>query len=335
LQGIDVLDRLKSNAKTRHIPVHVMSVEDRENEVIQLGASSYLKKPISFDQLNTTISKIGRLSKRDTRNVLLIEDDSAQCDAIAQLLATNGIKTQVAHNVEQALRDMRKHHYDCIILDLELGEQNGMQILDTLHSDPMSDTPVVVYTGKTLSKQELKVLDQKSDSIIIKGSDSPSRLLDEVTLFLHSVEAKQPPQNIPDESDTILKEDIFLRKKILLVDDDMRNIYSMRQILMSRGLTVSQAHTGKEAVSIISDQADFDIVLMDIMMPEMSGIDTIKKIRQDRRFEKLPIIALTARAMKQDREECLQAGASDYLSKPIDVHTLLSLLRIWLARNPA
>jgi PAS domain S-box-containing protein len=332
MSGVDVLDQLKSDPGTRHIPVNVMSIEDRESEVLRLGAVGFLKKPVSIGDLDEVIRKIDRDSRRATREVLLIEDDRRQCEAITQLLAGSGINVKSAHSVDQAIDCLQARSYDCIILDLDLGGEDGLQVLRTLENNAKTRPAVVVYTGKDLSRDELKNLEQQTDVVIIKGTDSHTRLLDEVTLFLHSVQAKQPRKEKFAAQDTVLKEEIFLGKKVLLVDDDVRNIYSLRQILLLRGLEAVPAYTGKEAIDVLAQHDDIDMVLMDIMMPEMNGIDAIIEIRKQIKYRDLPIIALTAKAMKHDRDECLEAGANDYLSKPVDVTRLLSLIRVWLSK---
>lgn len=334
LNGIDVLDRLKSDPETRHIPVSVISIENCENEVLQLGAFSFLQKPISMDDLNRTIKQIETLSLRETRNVLLVEDDKKQCDAITQLLNGKKIKTKSAHSVKEALEYLREYHYDCIILDLDLNGEDGLAVLTSPQYSSSENQPsVIVYTGKELSKQELRKIEQLTDSVIIKGSDSPARLLDEVTLFLHSLQIKKtlPVADIVKKNKPLI-EDSFQGKKVLLVDDDMRNIYSLRQVLLSRGFNCVQAHTGIEALEALKRDNEIDIVLMDIMMPEMNGIEATEAIRKQYKFANLPIIALTAKAMKQDREDCLRAGVSDYLAKPVDVGKLLSMMRVWLSK---
>lgn len=333
LSGIEVLDRLKSDPKTRYIPVHVISVENRAKDVMSLGAIGFLEKPVSKAALDQAINEIEHLSSREAKNVLLVEDDVKQSHSITQLVGRGDIRVHAVETVSQALMKLGECHYDCVILDLKLKNETGFDFLEKLESDNTSyKPPIIVYTGKELQKDELTKLQNYADSIIIKSSDSHNRLLDEVKLFSHSIQKKHARSYQQALNKENPKEEIFRDKTILIVDDDMRNIYSLRQILLSRGINALQAHTGEEALLMIDQNPEINLVLMDVMMPGMNGIEAIKVVRKQPRYKQLPIIALTAKAMKQDREECLQAGASDYLSKPIDINQFFSLLRIWLSK---
>jgi signal transduction histidine kinase/DNA-binding response OmpR family regulator len=330
--GLALLNTLKSDPKTRHIPVHVMSGDNRKAEVMHLGAAGFSAKPISKEELERAITEIEKISSRATKNILVVEDDLITCESIAQLIGGTDVKVKTASTSKQALALLQEYHYDCLILDLTLKDGDGYEVLHAFDTESsLSKLPVIIYTGKALSDKEHQRLQQYSQSIVIKGEASPARLLDEVTLFLHHIE-KRPSNEQTREPDQIrLQEDIFVGKKLLIVDDDIRNIYALRQVLLTRGFDISQASNGKEALALLDGNSDIDIVLMDIMMPEMNGIEAIRELRQDQRFHNVPVIALTAKAAKKDREECLAVGASDYLAKPVNMHQLLSLLRIWLS----
>lgn len=332
VNGLALLDTLKADPTTRHIPVHVMSGENRKAEAMQLGAVGFLEKPISKEDLERAITEFEKRSSRETKNILLVEDDPVACESIAQLIGGNEVKVKSAATSKQALDLLQEHHYDCLILDITLKDGDGYEVLDAFDKNPaLSKLPVIIYTGKDLSGKEYQRLQQYSQSVIVKGAASPERLLDEVTLFLHHIEKNFPDEQQREPDQSRLPEDIFTGKKLLIVDDDIRNIYALRQVLLVRGFDISQASNGKEALSLLNGNPNIDIVLMDIMMPEMNGIEAIKALRQDRRFQNLPVIALTAKAAKKDREECLAVGASDYLAKPVNMNQLLSLLKIWLA----
>jgi signal transduction histidine kinase/CheY-like chemotaxis protein len=327
--GIDVLGSLKGDSNTHHIPVHVMSVENRGEEVLKLGAAAFFEKPVSLENLDATIATIERMTARQAKNVLLVEDESADRSDIRELLDDGTIKVTTAHTVDQARTCLRSHHYDCIILNPTLNGECGVDVLKSFDGEAKNLPPVIVYAGRELTKPELSELEEYPDTIVIKGRDSNRRLLDELTLFLHSVDARR--LSLPSPLPGVADNDSLAGKKVLIVDDDMRNVYSLRHVLLSRGLRTVEAHTGREALAALEAEPDVDIVLMDIMMPEMDGIEAIKAIRKISGFAKLPIIALTAKAMKRDREECLQAGADDYLSKPVDIAKLMSAMRVWLS----
>jgi CheY-like chemotaxis protein len=332
VNGLALLDILKSDPKTWHIPVHVMSVDNRKAEVMQLGAMGFLEKPISKEELNQAITEIEKISSRETKNILLVEDDPIACESIAQLIGSEDVKVKSAATSKQALDLLQEYHYDCLILDITLKDGDGYEVLNAFDNNPsLRKLPVIIYTGKELSDKEHQRLQQYSQSIIVKGAASLERLLDEVTLFLHHIEKRLPDEQKREPDQSRLPEDMFAGKKLLIVDDDIRNIYALRQVLLARGFDISQASNGKEALALLNENSDMDIVLMDIMMPEMNGIEAIRELRQDQRFQNLPVIAVTAKATKKDREECLAVGASDYLAKPVNVQQLLSLLRIWLS----
>lgn len=331
LGGMTVLDNLKRNPKTRHIPVHVMSIDEKSSEVLKRGAIGFLNKPVTKEGIEAAFDKIeGKLSAK-ARKVLVVEDKKIERDNIVRLISSEGVQCTGADSGAAALTLLGGEEFDCMVLDLKLPDMTGFELLQEIEkTTSLRCPPVIVYTGRDLTRDEVDQLDRFSDSIIIKGARSEERLLDELTLFLHHVESE-----LPEEKQQILdrarhREEIFEGKKLLIVDDDMRNVFALRNVFGKKGFEITVAKTGKEAIEKLHNQPDMDLVLMDIMMPEMDGYEAMRLIRTEQRFAKLPIIALTAKAMASDRDKCLEAGASDYLSKPINVDHLLSLLRVWL-----
>ncbi len=334
ISGLTVLAGLKNNLRTRHIPIHVISVEDKSSEVLKMGAMGFLSKPVDKAQLDEALKRIEQQILAKNRRVLVVEDKKTEREAIQNLIGDGVVKSMGAESGGEALKLLRTESFDCMILDLHLGDMTGFELLSRMEEDEtLSRPPVVVYTGKDLSKEELEKLEKFSQSIIIKGAKSEERLFDEVTLFLHRVSS-----DLSMEKQQLLervrhREEVFEDKKLLIVDDDMRNVFALRSLLGGRGFEILTGKTGKEGIEILEKYPDVDIVLMDIMMPEMDGYEAMRAIRLQKKFGNLPVIALTAKAMKGDREKCFAAGASDYLSKPIDPDNLLSLLRVWLTRK--
>ncbi|GAK58845.1 putative signal transduction histidine kinase [Candidatus Vecturithrix granuli] len=331
LDGRMVMDKLKKNPETRHIPVHFISVLDASLEAMKMGAIGYLTKPVSLEQLREAFEKIEDHLTRTIKELLIVEDDEAMRNTMVELLHGKDLLITTAATGQQAHRLLREQHFDCVVLDLGLTDMSGFDLLEQIRQDPeISDFPIIVYTGRDLTHDEELELKRYADSIILKGVQSHERLLDEVTLFLHRVE-----KNLPESQKRALrilhdKETVFHEKTILLVDDDVRNIFALSSVLEDKGLSVLAAGNGREALDMLASHPEIDLVLMDIMMPEMDGYETMQHIRKQPEFSKLPIIALTAKAMKGDRQRCIEAGASDYLSKPVESEKLLSLLRVWL-----
>lgn len=334
ISGLEVMERLKKNPETRHIPVHFVSASDRSTELMQLGAVGFLTKPVSVEKLGEVFDRIEKLVESPVKRLLIIEDDLVQRQAIRALIGDAGdVEVIEAASGECALELLAGEHFDCVILDLGLGDMSGFDLLARIKDDPqIAKTPVVIYTGREISPDEEERLQQYADSIIIKGARSPERLLDETTLFLHRVE-----KSLPDEQQEIIKtlhhrESIFDGRTVLLVDDDMRNVFALSSVLEEHGLEIVVARDGREALAKLDEHPKIDLVLMDIMMPEMDGYEAMRRIRRDPARRGLPIIALTAKAMRGDKDKCLEAGANDYLAKPVDSERLLSLLRVWLYR---
>ncbi|MGM1047458.1 MAG: response regulator [Bacillota bacterium] len=331
MDGWSVLGELKSSASTRHIPVHVISVIDEVKQGLMMGAIAYLKKPSSREALEGAFSHIESYTEQSVKHLLIVEDDDIQRHSIIELIGHDDVSITAVSTGREALEELRKQRYDCMVLDLILTDMTGFDLLDQIRDDDkLIDLPIIIYTGKELDSKEETRLRKYAESIIIKDVKSPERLLDETTLFLHRVEA-----NLPEDKRKILqklhnKEELFDGKKIMLVDDDIRNVFALSSVLESYNMEVTFAENGREALELLEANPDYDLVLMDMMMPEMDGYEAMRRLRQMPQFEKMPIIALTAKAMKEDRAKCIEAGASDYMKKPIQTEQLLSLMRVWL-----
>lgn len=330
LDGAQVLERLKFNLDSRHIPVHIISGRDVEPELLQKGAMGFLTKPVSSGDLDSVFSKITGMLDGENKTVLVVEDDPVGRTAIVKLIKHDNIKVVTAENGLNAEACLEKEKVDCIILDLNLPDISGTELLKKLSDEGVVLPPVIIYTGKELTKEEHEELSMYSQSIVIKGVSSPERLLDEVSLFLHSVEA-----HLEDHQKQIIQmlhdpEQLLKGRKLLLVDDDMRNIFAMSKVLEKQGVNVVMASNGQIALDKLAEDSTIELVVMDIMMPIMDGFEAIEKIRAQQKFKDLPIIALTAKAMTGDREKCLEAGANDYMTKPVEVDKLLSMLKVWL-----
>ena len=331
--GLTVLQRLKELAPTRHIPVHVISVEDRQEAALHMGAIGYAVKPTTREELKDVFAKLEAKLTQKVKRILLVEDDALQRDSIARLIGDDDIEITAVGFAQEALDLLRDNVYDCMIIDLKLPDMLGDELLRRMSTEEIcSFPPVIVYTGRNMTRDEEAELMKYSRSIIIKGARSPERLLDEVTLFLHKVESQ-----LSNERQKMLKtarsrDKVFEARKILVVDDDVRNIFALTSALEHKGAVVEIARNGFEAIAKLNEVEDIDLVLMDVMMPEMDGYEATIEIRKDPRWRKLPIIAVTAKAMKDDQERCLQAGSNDYLAKPIDLDRLFSLIRVWLPK---
>ncbi|GAK52359.1 putative signal transduction histidine kinase [Candidatus Moduliflexus flocculans] len=331
LDGWKVMEKLKTNPETRHIPVHFISGQDASLEAMKMGAIGYITKPVTVHNLQEVFQKIEEILKHTEKSLLIVEDNETMRTSLCELLSGNDIRITAAASGEEAYRFLQEGSFDCVVLDLGLTDISGFDLLEKIKRDAnLMALPIIVYTGKELTKDEELRLQKHAESIIIKGVKSPERLLDEVTLFLHRLEADLPHHLQKKIRMLHDKEDVFDKKIILVVDDDMRNVFALSSVLEGKGMEVLIAENGKEALDQLDAHPEINLVLMDIMMPEMNGYETMERIRSQAKFEKLPMIALTAKAMKGDRQKALDAGANDYLSKPIDIDKLLSLLRVWL-----
>ncbi|HZW05971.1 MAG TPA: response regulator, partial [Phycisphaerales bacterium] len=331
--GWAVLNQLKQDPVTRHIPVQMVTLDEDRQHGLARGAFSFVTKPTTAEGLEAALDRIKQYAVPRRRRLLIVEDNEMEQYSIRELLGHDDIDIDFAGNGKQALKTLRSQQYDCVVLDLRLPDMTGFEVLEQIAQDEkLRDLPVVVFTGKALSPEEDVRLHMLARSVVVKGVESPERLLDETSLFLHRVVADLP-QTKQQMLDRLHRSDDHLKgRQVLVVDDDVRNIFALSSVLERRGMHVLTASTGREAISMIESNPDLSIVLMDIMMPEMDGYETMRAIRANPTHSRLPIIALTAKAMKGDREKCLEAGASDYLAKPVNTEQLLSALRMWLHR---
>ena len=329
--GLSVLQVLKDNPQTRHIPVHVISATDSGEAALHLGAIGYVRKPAERNQLLAIFDRLERRFTQKIKHILLVEDDARQRESMVKLIEDEDIAITPVASGAEALEQLRSTIFDCMIMDLKLPDMQGSELLQLMSQQEIASfPPVIVYTGRSMTRAEEAELSKYSRSIIIKGARSPERLLDEVTLFLHKVESQ-----LSSERQTMLKavrsrDRVFEGRRILLVDDDVRNIFALTSAIEQKGALVEIARNGHEALDKLDAVPDIDLVLMDIMMPVMDGLEATRRLRADPRFARLPVIAITAKAMKDDQEQCLAAGANDYLAKPIDLSRLYSLLRVWM-----
>jgi HAMP domain-containing protein/CheY-like chemotaxis protein len=331
--GWTVLSRLKQDSATRHIPVQVVTIEDERQQGLERGAFSFINKPVTTEGLTEALTRIKDFVAPRPKRLLVVEDDDAERMSIVELIRHDDVEIASVSSGSAALEVIRAERFDCVVLDLRLPDISGFELLDRIHADSaLRDVPVVVFTGKELSEEESQALKRVAKSVVIKGVQSPERLLDETALFLHRVIADLPPHQQRMLQSLHETDEVLAGKRMLVVDDDVRNIFALSSVLERHGMLVSTASTGQEAIELLQATPDVALVLMDIMMPEMDGYETTRAIRGDARFRSLPIVALTAKAMRGDREKCLEAGASDYLAKPVNTDQLLSVLRQWLHR---
>ena len=335
--GLGVLDQLKRTPRTRHIPVHVVSAADHAREALERGAVGYTVKPVQREQVVAAVEGLQARIAQQVRRVLVVEDDAVQRESVIRLLSTNGVEVIGVKTAQEALRQLAERTFDCMVMDLDLPDLSGHELLERMAGDDVAHPPVIIYTAASLPPEAELGLRRLSQSIILKEARSPERLLDEVTLFLHKVEADLPPESqralqVSRDRDSALE-----GRRVLVVEDDVRNIFALSAVLEPRGAKVSIARNGREALTALEKATNgngvgVDLVLMDIMMPEMDGLTAMREIRARPEWQRLPIIALTAKAMKDDRDKCLAAGANDYIAKPLDVEKLLSLVRVWMPR---
>ena len=328
--GWEVMEDLKGNVQTKHIPVHIMSSHKVKKESLLKGAVNFLDKPVAFEQIPDIFRRIEHFINRESQKVLIVEDNPKHAQALAFFLESNNINSEIRSDIDQGIDSLKKSDVDCVILDMGVPDRQAYDMLESVKQSPgLENLPVIVFTGKSLSmKEELKIK-KYADSIIVKTAHSYQRMLDEVSLFLHLVEENKDGKRSIDKKLGSLN-DILNGKKVLVVDDDVRNIYSLTKALENLKMNVITAIDGKEALNVLEQNPDTDVVLLDMMMPNMDGYETATRIRQNPSMRNLPVIAVTAKAMTGDREKCINAGASDYITKPVDVDQLLSLLRVWL-----
>ena len=331
--GWTVLNQLKQNPLTRHIPVQIITLDEDRQHALARGAFSFVTKPTTTEGVDEALSRIKEFAQVRRRRLLVVEDNPSEQLSIRELLGHDDIDIITTGTGAEALQTLREQPCDCVVLDLRLPDMSGFDVLEAIRADgAIADVPVVVFTGRELSPEEDAQLHTMARSIVVKGVESPERLLDETALFLHRVVTDLPPEKQRMLERLNSSDDDLQNRTVLLVDDDARNIFALSSVLERRGMRVLTATTGTEAIDLVTSTPELAIVLMDIMMPQMDGYQTMQAIRLKPELRRLPIIALTAKAMKGDREKCLEAGASDYLAKPVNTEQLLSALRMWLHR---
>jgi HAMP domain-containing protein/signal transduction histidine kinase/CheY-like chemotaxis protein len=333
--GWTVLDRLKHDPASRHIPVQVVSSDERRALGLKLGAIGYLEKPVTRDALDIAFATIKSFVNRRSRRLLVVEDDEATRTGILELVGNGDLETMTVGTAKDALKALQKKRFDCMVVDLGLPDMTGFELIEKVKKiKQFEDIPIVVYTARDLTKSEREQLGKNAHSIIVKGTQSPEQLLDETTLFLHRIE-----ENLPEQKRKILRQMHLVQpaladRTVLVIDDDVRNIFALTSVLERHAVKVLYAENGRDGINILKEnESSIDCILLDVMMPGLDGYQTMQEIREEDRFKNLPIIALTAKAMKGDREKCLEAGASDYISKPVDTEQLISMIRIWLSKS--
>lgn len=332
MNGLDLLTTLKENSATRHIPVHIITGSTDSRFALQKGAIGFLTKPVGKADIDEALRKVEDFHDKKVKDILLIEDDPALRNAISKLIGDSDVKITPVDTGKAAIRELGDHSYDLVILDLGLPDMTGFDLLHFIDENQLDLPPIIVYTGKDLTREEDSELRHYAESIIIKGVRSEERLLDEAALFLHRLVDKMPEQKRRMIVDLHETDAPFRDKTVLIVDDDMRNVFALSKLLSDKGMNILKAENGLKALDIINTAKGIDLILMDIMMPVMDGYETMRRIRMIEEFYKIPIIAITAKAMKKDYEECIATGASDYLPKPVDIDRLFSMLRVWLYR---
>jgi HAMP domain-containing protein/CheY-like chemotaxis protein len=333
VDGWTVLDRLKHDPDTRHIPVHIIAATPDRQRGLKQGAIKCLVKPAELEVLDQALGEIKGFVDRKVKRLLVVEDDDVQRNSVVELIGNRDVNTTAVGTGAEALEALKSEPFDCMVLDLGLPDMTGFELIKKVRKEvDLSNLPIIIYTARDLTRKEETELRRLADTVIVKDVKSPERLLDETTLFLHRVQADLPPPQRQMLEQVRLADPVLSEKKVLIVDDDVRNIFALTSLLERHQMPVLYAENGKDAIETLAATPDIDVVLMDVMMPEMDGYETMRAIRQDQRFGALPIIALTAKAMQGDREKCIEAGASDYIAKPVDSEQLLSLLRVWLYR---
>jgi CheY-like chemotaxis protein len=331
--GWTVLNNLKLDPATRHIPVQILSVEEERQHGLSHGAFSYLVKPGTTEDLEHALARIRSYVVPHKKRLLVVEDNDVEREAVVELLAHDDIEITAVATGAEALDVLRPGGIECCVMDLRLPDMTGFELIEKVQADrALRDLPIVVFTGTELTEDDERKLASVAKSVVLKDVQSPERLFDETALFLHRVVADLPPAKRIMLESLHRSNEILRGRKVLVVDDDARNIFALTTVLENSEMDVVTSTNGRQAIDLIHQTPDLDVVLMDIMMPGMDGYETMGRIREDHRFRTLPILALTAKAMKGDREKCLQAGASDYIAKPVNTDQLLSLLRVWLYR---
>jgi hypothetical protein len=332
IDGWRVLNRLKDDPATRHIPVQILSSDDTSDLGLKNGALAHLTKPIQPDRLEEMLSSLKNFVARPVKSLLVVEDNELQRQNTVDLIGGPGVNTHAVASGKEGIEALKEQHFDCVVLDLGLPDMSGAEFIEEVKKAGFHNLPIVVHTAKDLHRDEAQEIKRIARTVILKDVQSPERLFDETALFLH-----RPINTLPDDKRRLVEnlhrnDDVLAGKRVLIVDDDMRNIFAMTSFLERYNMSILSTESGAESIEILKHDPEIDVVLMDIMMPDLDGYETMRRIRLTEGFADLPIIALTAKAMKGDREKCIEAGASDYIAKPVDTEHLLSLLRIWLHR---
>ena len=331
--GWQVMEELKSDPSTRPIPVHIMSSLQVKKESLLKGAVDFINKPFAFEHMQEIFAKLEHALSRHPKKVLIVEENEQHAKALSYFLSNFNIQTEIVNQVNESVSALHKPEVNCVILDMGIPDKHAYETLEVVKKTPgLENLPIIIFTGKNLSKGEENRIKQYADSIVVKTAHSYQRILDEAGLFLHLVEEKSKEKTKTPKKFSELQ-DVLKGKTVLVADDDVRNIFSLTKMLEQHQMKVLAATDGKEALKLLNENADVDVVLMDMMMPELDGYETTTAIRQDIKYRNLPILAVTAKAMMGDREKCIAAGASDYISKPVDMDQLISLLRVWLYEN--
>lgn len=326
------MDELKSDPLTRAIPVHIMSSHEVKMKSLSKGAVDFINKPVAFEKLGEMMSKIEKALSNYPKKVLIVEENSKHAQALAYFLQGHDVTAEIKESVGEGIQALNREDVDCVILDMGIPAQNSYDVLDSIKKTPgFENLPIIVFTGKNLSRPEEARIRQYADSIVIKTAHSYQRILDEVSLFLHLVEENKKSDKTYRK--TAALSESLKDKTILIADDDVRNIFSLTKSLETYGVKVISATDGREALKQLQENPQTDLVLMDMMMPELDGYQSTQRIREIPKYRNLPVIAVTAKAMTGDREKCISAGASDYITKPVDTDQLISLLRVWLYNN--
>ncbi len=332
--GLEVMDELKSDPLTRHIPVHIMSSHEMRYKSLSKGAVDFINKPVAFEKMQDIFQKLEYVLTNNPQKVLIVEENTKHAKALAYFLESNSVNTEIRTKVSESIQALKENEVNCVILDMGIPDQKGYDTLEEVKKTPgLENLPIIIFTGKSLSKTEEMRIRQYADSIVIKTAYSYQRIKDEVSLFLHLVEEGTKQDTATRYKKLGALNDVLKDKTVLVADDDVRNIYSLTRALESFGLNVVSAIDGKEALEKLKETEKTDIILMDMMMPEMDGYETTRAIKKMEPYKRIPVIAVTAKAMLGDREKCIEAGASDYITKPVDIDQLLSLLRVWLYDN--
>ena len=331
--GWGVLDQLKHEATTRHIPVHIISIDTEEERGLKQGSLASTNKPVDKAALDATFARLEDFLARKMKRLLVVEDNELEREHIIEMIGSEGVEISATVTGAEALEKLKQQRFDCLVLDLGLPDASGFDVVDEIKKDPSLHTlPIIVYTARDLTQEEENRLKMASTQVIIKDARSPEQLLDQVTLFLHRAESDLPFAKQKILQHVRKSDPVLAGRKVLIVDDDVRNIFSLTAVLERHRMQVVYVENGKDAISMLEKEPGIEIVLMDVMMPEMDGYETMRAIRKQPKLKSLPIISLTAKAMKGDREKCIEAGASDYITKPVNTEQLLSLLRVWLYR---